>query len=64
MRGTQDQASSGIQLVLFHQAVLEVHFLTVLFICPLVVNTIDDLSRNGADSSVPSGTFLKRPRME
>lgn len=45
---------------------LQVYFLTMLFICPLVENTFGDLdtSRNGADSSVPSGRFFKGPRMQ
>lgn len=37
--------------------------LTLLFIHPLVENTLDDpaTSKNGADSSILSGRFLKDP---
>ena len=45
-------------------AILEVPLLTVLFVCPLAENTIDERMRDEADSSVPSGRFFKRPGME
>ncbi|KAL4679265.1 hypothetical protein H8959_008915 [Pygathrix nigripes] len=59
MRGTQGQ------LILCPWQ-SQKHCLTVLFLCPLAENATGDLatSRNAADSSVPSGRFLKRPAME
>lgn len=64
-RGAQALAARGHGFAVSPGGLGGTCFLTLLFIHPLLENTLVDpaISRNGADSSILSGRFFKRPRV-